>query len=929
MLEESYLMHIGIKRRSGRYEWGSGEDPYQHEPGFLGRSRELASKGLTQTEIARALGMTTTQYRAQKSIALAEERQANISMAYRLKKKGYSNVAIAQRMNTNESTVRNWLDPSLKVRTDVAQTIATNLKDTIGEKGCVDIGKSTELYLNSSADKLKVAAEMLKNEGYHVGHLYVKQLGASGPDNTTDIKVLLAPGTTVKDIWDNPSLFKSIANPLDEKHPEGQGSKFQRPISVDPKRVKIRYNEEGGIEKDGVMEIRPSAADLRMGNMLYAQVRINVGDKSYLKGMAVYGQEKDFPKGVDIIFNTNKHRVDPKTGKTNEIDDVLKPLKKVKNPDGSQGDIDWDIPFGATFKNYHYIDKDGNQKQSAINLVNGEGVWSEWKSVLPSQMLSKQDKSLAKKQLDIDYQVRKSQYDDIMSLTNPIVKAKMLKEFADECDTAAVDLKAAAMPRQATKVILPITSLKDNEIYAPHLRDGEDVVLIRFPHGGKFEIPELKVNNKNAEAKRVMGTHPSDAVGINSHVAEILSGADFDGDNVLVIPNPRHEIKTRAPLAGLKNFDPKEAYPAYEGMKVMTKKQKGTEMGKVSNLITDMTLKGAEWSEIERAVRHSMVVIDAEKHKLNWRQSEIDNGIDALKAKYQPKPGGGKPGGASTLISRAKSETDVPERRLWKASEGGPIDPNTGELRYKNTNRSYVKKKYDKDGNIISEKTIPYLTKTTKMAYAKDAYSLSTGTQMENIYADYANKMKALANQTRKSYLSAGSFKYDPAAKQKYATEVQSLNAKLNIAEKNSPLERRAQFVANQLYKIKLDEHPEYDNSDKKRLKGQCLTEARQRTGAKKQQIDITDKEWEAIQNHAVSANTLSRILANSDPDKLKQLAMPHTETGMSASMLSMAETLLKRGYTQSQVAERLGISTSTLYRNLEPKKAGTSDDKD
>ena len=84
-----------------------------------------------------------------------------------------------------------------------------------------------------------------------------------------------------------------------------------------------------------------------------------------------------------------------------------------------------------------------------------------------------------------------------------------------------------------------------------------------------------------------------------------------------------------------------------------------------------------------------------------------------------------------TLISRAKSEIDVPERRLWKASEGGPIDPNTGELRYKNTNRSYVKKKYDKDGNIISEKTIPYLTKTTKMAYAKDAYSLSTGTQME------------------------------------------------------------------------------------------------------------------------------------------------------------------------------------------------------
>ena len=38
-----------------------------------------------------------------------------------------------------------------------------------------------------------------------------------------------------------------------------------------------------------------------------------------------------------------------------------------------------------------------------------------------------------------------------------------------------------------------------NEIYAPNYRDGENVVLIRYPHGGIFEIPELIVNNKFAE----------------------------------------------------------------------------------------------------------------------------------------------------------------------------------------------------------------------------------------------------------------------------------------------------------------------------------------------------------------------------------------------------------------------------------------------
>src|SRR5690606_21658099 len=105
--------------------------------------------------------------------------------------------------------------------------------------------------------------------------------------------------------------------------------------------------------------------------------------------------------------------------------------------------------------------------------------------------------------------------------------------------------------------------------------------------------------------------------------------------------------------------DSKREYPAYEGMPKMTAKQKQSEMGKVSNLITDMTIKGANTNEIARAVRHSMVVIDAEKHNLNYKQSAIDNGISQLKQKYQ----GGADKGASTLISRTTSEQRVPTRK--------------------------------------------------------------------------------------------------------------------------------------------------------------------------------------------------------------------------------------------------------------------------
>lgn len=61
---------------------------------------------------------------------------------------------------------------------------------------------------------------------------------------------------------------------------------------------------------------------------------------------------------------------------------------------------------------------------------------------------------------------------------------------------------------------------------------------------------------------------------------------------------------------------------------------KQAEIDKISNLIVDMALKGANVDEITRAVNHSKVIIDAEKYNLDWQKSEKDNNIKELIIKY-------------------------------------------------------------------------------------------------------------------------------------------------------------------------------------------------------------------------------------------------------------------------------------------------------
>lgn len=929
------IVHYGTPRHSGRYPWGSGDDPQaQRNRSLLSMEDELKKQGMSKTDIARQLGMTTTQLRDIRTIVRNEDKQDQIHMANKLKEKGLSNGAIAVRLReagykvSGESQVRALLKDSQARKVKILDNVTTTLRDAVNKDGYIDVGSGIEFQLGITSTKLRSAIQKLKDEGYKTYEVKLEQLGTG---HMTNYKVLTKPGTTWADAQRNRHNIQQV-----QKYSEDGGMTMlgiHPPLSISSKRVGIRYAEDGGTDADGVIYVRPGVKDVSLGGKRYAQVRIAVDGTHYLKGMAIY--KDDLPDGVDLLFNTNKSNTGNKL-------DAMKPLKKT--PDGK--DIDPDNPFGASISRQigeHGIDPaTGHVKMkkltSVMNIVNEEGKWDSWNKNLSSQMLSKQKPSLAKEQLDKTYSEKKRDLDEILNLTNPSVRKKLLEAYADGVDASAVHLKAAHLPRQKTQVILPVSEMKPNEVYAPNFKDGERVALIRFPHGGTFEIPELTVNNRNPAGKKLIGPDAIDAIGIHPKVAERLSGADFDGDTVLVIPNNRGKIKSTPALEGLKKFDPKSEYAPYDGMKTIdggtynakTKTvdfpkgkspqlaNKGREMGLVSNLITDMTIRGASGDEIARAVRHSMVVIDAEKHSLDFRRSASANGIPALMKKYQSQ----SRGGASTLISRAKSPQPVPERKERSAAKGGPIDPRTGKKVFEPTGR--VRTWVDENGKTHTKlKEI----ESTKLAETDDAHTLSSGTLVEKIYADHSNRLKALANQARKELIRIKPRPYSSSAREAYHSEVETLNAKLNLALRNAPLERQAMVYANATIRMKIQANPalklKENKAELKRLKSQALAAARSRTGADKHKFEITDREWAAIQAGAISIHKLDQILTHADLDRVKELATPRVRVSMTPANTSRAKSLHAQGYTWAQIAERLGVSISTVVEAVQGTEGG------
>lgn len=933
-LDDNFLEHYGTPRHSGRYPWGSGDNPYQRNAAFLGQVHKLAKQGMTRKEIAKGMGMTTKELIKKISVANEEATAYLYTEAKRLKDKGMSNVAIGKRLGYPDTTIGNWLRKGEAMVNTESKLNADKLKEQLENKRFLDVGAGVELTMGISRDKFETALERLKSEGYVVHQ--VKQLQAGTGKNTT-LLALCPPGTE----WAEVNKNKGDIELPTGLYSEDRGTTLREvepPQSISSSRVAINYAETGGEQKDGLIEIRRGCPDLDLGDAHYAQVRIAVDGTHYLKGMAMYSD--NIPEGKDILFNTNKHLGTPMIS-SDGGKEVLKKME-LSNPEN---------PFGATIRlddalikvQRHYIDKDGKKKLSALNVVNEEGNWDDWRKSLASQFLAKQTPQLAKQQLDISKKVAETELKDIMSLTNPTVRAMELEEFAGQCDTSATHMAAAALPRQSTKAILPFPEIRDNEIFAPDYKNGEKVILVRYPHAGIFEIPTLTVNNNVKSVRKVLAG-AQDAVGINKKTADRLSGADFDGDSVLVIPiDDVKGIRTKKPLPGLVDFDPKAEYPKYDGMHKMTKQERGMEMGKVSNLITDMTIQGATDSELERAVKHSMVVIDAYKHELDYRKSFLDNNIQELKDKYQ----NGR--GASTLLSRATADVRIDERQEKRPSKMTNEELErykSGELIFENTEKTHrigkpprklmtkqekedwdsgdttkrelIRRAMYKDGRMdIQEEA--NTQKVSRMSLAKDAYELVSGgskentTQIERIYADYANTMKDLAKQARAAARNTIDIQRNPTARAAYTAERLSLESKLKEAESNRPFERQAQLLAGQAIRQIFLDNPQLTNEDKKKIRGQQLNYARVRVGAKKTPIYISDREWEAINAGAISKTELKKILKEADKNRVRQLALPKTKTGISSAKTIQAKNLLSRGYTRQEVAEILDISIGQL----------------
>lgn len=938
---DSTLAHYGVKRRSGRYPWGSGDTPFQRSGDFLSRVMELESQGFTQKEIADAVYVdNTTDLRIYRRIAAHERQDVIRARAKSLRDEGHSLQEIADIMGyKNDSSVRTLLNPDTTARKNAGRSTANALKQIIDQKGMVDIGAGVELELGISSETLQEAQYILQGEyGYNVYGLSVGQ--ATNPGKRTNIKVITGPDVTYGEAYKNLDKVESVMDYKPREFHSADGGKtfdkLEYPAAISSDRVYIRYPDEGGKELDGVLQIRRGVADLSLGDSHYAQVRILVDGTNYLKGMAIYSD--NIPEGYDIVCNTSKPRDAAR-------DRIIKPIS-TDDPKN---------PFGALIMaggQNHYTDENGERKLGAINKLKQEGDWHEMSVSLSSQFLSKQPHKTVQRQLDLSYAEREAELAEIMSLTNPTIRKKMLYDFADDCDGAAVHLKAVGMPRQRTQVILPLTDIKENEVFAPNFNDGEQVALIRYPHAGRFEIPILTVNNKNKQGKSDITMNAKDAIGIHPSVAERLSGADFDGDTVVVIPqSSKTRVMNAKPLKDLENFDPHVEYAYREGMRVMQKSDIQKEMGMISNLITDMTLRGAPEPEIARAVKHSMVVIDANKHKLDYKRSEVENGISELKDRWQRRTtedGEEKTGGASTIISRRKQSVYIPERQ-----GSGRIDKETGEIIYKESGRTYLGKKgqtyVDKlvdaatksDPSLLEPGREADLKKIRRDAYnkaiddgyaeqaqekipimsaVKDARVLSSGHPIEEEYAEYANKLKAMANQARKEYANTKDNPKDSAAAAEYDEEVKSIKAKIAVAATNAPRERRAQILANAYVHQITQEHPELlDKNHKKelrRIKQRAIADARDQVGAKGKdtRVDISDREWEAISKNAIAGSTLNELMRYADADKIRERAMPKATTVVSPAKVAQIKALSANGFSNADIAERTGLSISTIH---------------
>lgn len=947
-LEEKYKYSQAV--------WEKIPEGYQIDSDFDRQIKALKKEGYTEAQLAIGLGITTQSLKARESIATniakREFLDKNRELIEGIKgpdgnwiKEPITNRSERARiLGVTEGTLRSRENGQVDENSKIIFEVADILRDEMSKSKYLDVGKGTaerislEQKMNVKPDRLATAIEILKLEGFDTINVQVDQMGSRAGNKTT-IQALVPPGTTYQqlknDVLTTEGVIGVYSGPRLDSN-SGSFRKIEEPVAIDPSRIFVRYAEEGGKERDGLIELRRGVDDISLGNAAYAQVRIAVEGGKYLKGMAL--QTDDIPEGYDILVNSNKPIGTPK-------EDTFKKLEPSKAIPGN--------PFGTSIRTNpdedyiiqrHYIDsKTGEEKLSAINVVNAEGDWAQWSKTVASQLLAKQSPDLVKQQLEKTYEAREQEFNEIMSLTNTVVQKRLLDEFEKNTDKAAVDLKAVAFPGQSTRVLLPYPDMNPKECYCPGYDNGEMVALIRYPHGGVFEIPALTVNNKYEAARKDLG-NCRDAIGIHPDAAATLSGADFDGDTVIAIPildkygnkvtplTSSDDINMQ-PYEKLKGFDTKQfALPkdvVYEADGVTRRKDprvmqdeaaRGKQMGIATNLIMDLTSKRADPDDIVNAVMYSMVVVDAYKHGLDWKLAKKVFEIDRINKKYRSS------GGSDTIMTKAKSPEYIYPRKektaVSKMSEEELKRWYAGEKIYEDISKTVAWR--DKETGEYHEvqkrgKKIP----STRMAEEKDPYKLMSNspTEIEMSYADFATRLKALATRARKELRSIATYtkNTDPSLKEKYKDEIKSLMDQKTVAIAGKPLEKQAQAYANKKFQIFKEDNPDLDDDKYDKFKGRFIQEARDRIGAKQTRVTISDKEWEAIQSGVISASQLDELLDYADMDRVKKLAMPRSTGSLSYSQIQAIERALRKEDANiAEVASDFGVSVSTIFNYVD-----------
>lgn len=300
--ESNILEHYGTKRHSGRYPWGSGDNPYQHSGDFLSRVEELKKKGLSEKEILETINdslpdeykMGLTEFRTARQKAGHDRKALEYDQIRALKDDGLGWKEIGDKLGMSESSVRSKYNNAIGEKASQAEKIAATLKEEVDKKGMIDISEGANQVLGVSESKLDEAAYILEAEyGYQRYGVGIRQ-----PTNVrqqTNITVLAKPEFDQKYAYQHQDQIDSLG----DYHSDDGGetfTKLQRPSSLDSSRVAIRYGDEGGLDKDGVMEIRRGVPDLDLGKSHYAQVRILVDGDHFLYVNGEYRGDSDIGK---------------------------------------------------------------------------------------------------------------------------------------------------------------------------------------------------------------------------------------------------------------------------------------------------------------------------------------------------------------------------------------------------------------------------------------------------------------------------------------------------------------------------------------------------------------------------------------------------------------------------------------------------------